>query len=156
MKSLFPSCFIVIFRIWESHGCKAIINTNDITTYQGCKNLIVESKSLGAIGGIFNLAVVLHDNALENQSVDSFLESFRPKVFATRYLDELSRELCPNLKHFVVFSSVVCGRGNTGQSNYGMANSIMERIIEKRIRDDLPGKAIQWVSRLRKKQFHWY
>lgn len=140
-------CYLLhTFRIWESHGCKVIINTADITTYEGCKSLLIQSLAHGAIGGIFNLAVVLHDNVLENQSVDSFLTSFGPKVFTTRYLDKLSRDLCPNLRHFVVFSSIVCGRGNAGQSNYGMANSIMERIIEKRVRDDLPGKAIQWVS----------
>lgn len=45
----------------------------------------------------------------------------------------------------MVFSSVSCGRGNAGQSNYGLANSVMERIVEKRHRDGLPAKAIQWV-----------
>lgn len=130
----------------ESYGCKIIINTADITTYQGCKNLILESLAHGTIGGIFNLAAVLFDNILENQTADKFFESFGPKVFSTRFLDELSRVLCPHLKYFVVFSSAACGLGNAGQSNYGMANSIIERIIEKRVRDNFPGKAIQWVS----------
>lgn len=92
------------------------------------------------------MAVLLRDAIFENQSCDKFFESFGSKVFATRYLDELSRVLCQRLKYFVVFSSASCGRGNAGQTNYGMANSIMERIIEKRVRDNLPGKAIQWVS----------
>lgn len=92
------------------------------------------------------MAVLLRDSIFENQTVETFAESFAPKVFATRYLDELSRVLCQRLQYFVVFSSASCGRGNAGQSNYGMANSIMERLIEKRIRDNLPGKAIQWVS----------
>ncbi len=43
-----------------------------------------------------------------------------------------------------MFSSVSCGRGNQGQTNYGMSNSIMERICEKRHADGLPGLAIQW------------
>lgn len=132
-------------RIWESYGCKIIISTADITTHEGCKKLLIESMSHGAIGGIFNLAVILRDSILENQTPDMFYESFAPKVFATRYLDELSRTLCPKLQYFVVFSSASCGRGNAGQMNYGMANSIMERIIEERLRDNLPGKAIQWV-----------
>lgn len=122
-----------------------MISTADITTHQGCKNLIVESLTHGAVGGIFNLAVLLRDSILENQSCDKYFESFGPKVFATRYLDELSRILCQKLQYFVVFSSASCGRGNAGQTNYGMANSIMERIIEKRIEDNLPAKAIQWV-----------
>lgn len=92
------------------------------------------------------MAVLLRDGIFENQSSDKFLDTFKPKVLATRYLDELSRVLCHRLQYFVVFSSASCGRGNAGQTNYGMANSIMERIIEKRIKDNLPGKAIQWVS----------
>ena len=52
--------------------------------------------------------------------------------------------MCPQLRHFVVFSSVSCGRGNAGQTNYGMTNSVMERICEARVREGFPGLAIQW------------
>ncbi|XP_024886882.1 fatty acid synthase-like [Temnothorax curvispinosus] len=62
----------------------------------------------------------------------------------TKKMDELSRTICPQLRHFVVFSSVSCGRGNAGQTNYGMANSVMERICEKRTEEGLHGLAIQW------------
>lgn len=47
-------------------------------------------------------------------------------------------------RYFVVFSSGSCGRGNAGQTNYGVANSIMERICEKRKREGYPALAIQW------------
>ncbi|KAH9630197.1 hypothetical protein HF086_010703 [Spodoptera exigua] len=63
---------------------------------------------------------------------------------ATKALDEATRELAPELEYFVVFSSVSCGRGNPGQSNYGLANSAMERIMEQRQADGLPGLAVQW------------
>lgn len=66
-------------------------------------------------------------------------------ICSVRFADEFSRKLAPQLKYFVVFSSVSCGRGNAGQTNYGLANSVMERIVEKRHRDGLPAKAIQWV-----------
>lgn len=52
--------------------------------------------------------------------------------------------MCPQLEHFVVFSSVSCGLGNIGQTNYGMSNSIMERICEDRKKAGLPGLAVQW------------
>lgn len=132
------------FSLWESYGCKVIVNPADISTYQGCRSLLLDSLPHGQIGGIFNLAVVLRDGILDNQTVEKFQECVGPKSVATRYLNELSRILCPKLEHFVVFSSASCGRGNAGQSNYGMANSIMERIIEQRVQDKLPGKAIQW------------
>lgn len=130
--------------MWESYGAKVIISTDDIATREGCEALLRQANKIGPVAGIFNLAVVLRDSILENQNAQKFEECLGPKAIATRYLDEVSRKMCPNLKHFVVFSSVSCGRGNAGQCNYGMANSIMERIIEKRVSQGLPGKAIQW------------
>lgn len=47
-------------------------------------------------------------------------------------------------RDFVVFSSFVAGRGNVGQTNYGVANSAMERICERRRQDGHPALVIQW------------
>ncbi|XP_050076402.1 fatty acid synthase-like [Anopheles maculipalpis] len=129
---------------WHTYGVQVVISTEDISTESGCRRLLQQAIRMGPIAGIFNLAVQLRDAIIENQSVDKFAECLAPKATATHHLDLISRELCPMLKHFVVFSSVSCGRGNAGQSNYGMANSIMERIIEHRVAQGLPGKAIQW------------
>lgn len=52
--------------------------------------------------------------------------------------------MCPELDQFVIFSSVSCGRGNAGQTNYGYSNSVMERICEARKADNLPALAIEW------------
>ena len=120
------------------------MNTSDISTKAGCEQLIRDSMKLGPVGGIFNLAVILKDSIFDNQDVEKFVECMAPKAVATKHLDELTRKLCPELQYFVVFSSVSCGRGNAGQSNYGMANSVMERIIEQRHLAGLPAKAIQW------------
>ena len=87
---------------------------------------------------------VLRDRLLENQTEEDFVISAGPKALATRHLDVLSRQMCPYLRHFVVFSSVTSGRGYAGQTNYGMNSSIMERICEARVRDGLPGLAVQW------------
>lgn len=107
-------------------------------------NLIKTASQLGDVGGIFNLAASLQDGLFENQTADKFEKSIKPKALSAKYLDEVSRQLCPHLDFFVVFSSVSCGRGNSGQTNYGLANSITERIVERRRADNLPGKAIQW------------
>uniref|UniRef100_A0AAG5D8B2 Fatty acid synthase n=2 Tax=Anopheles atroparvus TaxID=41427 RepID=A0AAG5D8B2_ANOAO len=129
---------------WKSYGVQVCISTEDISTEYGCRRLLLQANQLGPVAGIFNLAVQLRDAIMENQSVDKFAECLAPKATATQHFDAITRELCPMLKYFVVFSSVSCGRGNAGQSNYGMANSIMERIIEHRVSEGLPGKAIQW------------
>ncbi|XP_055540270.1 fatty acid synthase-like [Wyeomyia smithii] len=131
-------------KLWESYGVKLMVCTEDITTKDGCYALLREAGKLGPVTAIYNLAVQLRDGILENQTTEKFYECLAPKAQATGYLDFASRECCPQLKRFVVFSSVSCGRGNAGQSNYGMANSIMERIIERRKAAGLPAKAIQW------------
>ncbi|XP_037026904.1 fatty acid synthase-like [Bradysia coprophila] len=131
---------------WESYGCTIVINTSNVTTFSGCAELLSTATEHGQIGGIFNLAVVLRDGILANQTTAKYTESFAPKVWATAHLDTLSRTMCPRLSYFVVFSSFSSGYGNPGQSNYGMANSIMEKIIERRTRCNLPGKAIQWAA----------
>ncbi|KAF5287178.1 hypothetical protein FQR65_LT12307 [Abscondita terminalis] len=129
---------------WKTYGVVTKVSTADVTSENGCENLLEESTKLGPVECIFNLAVVLKDAVFENQSKSNFEDSFAPKATATKHLDAVSRRRCPRLKKFVVFSSVVCGRGNAGQSNYGMSNSVMERICERRRRDGFHALAVQW------------
>lgn len=131
-------------RRWRESGVKVTISTVDATTMAGAKKLIQDSNKLAPVGGIFNLAAVLADNVLEYLEENDFAKVAAPKVTATKCLDAVSRELCSLLDYFVVFSSVSCGRGNIGQTNYGLANSAMERIVEQRQANGLPGLAIQW------------
>lgn len=120
------------------------VSTADASTAAGARTLLREAAALAPVGGVFNLAAVLRDAFLENLTPDDFRAVARPKVDATKALDAASRDLAPDLDYFVVFSSVSCGRGNPGQSNYGLANSAMERIVEQRQADGLPGLAVQW------------
>ena len=77
---------------------------------------------------------------IENQTQETFQKVCQPKITGTMNLDHVTRECCKDeLDWFVVFSSIVSGYGNVGQSNYGFANSCMERIIEKRKHDGFPG-----------------
>ncbi|XP_044739892.1 fatty acid synthase-like [Chrysoperla carnea] len=129
---------------WRSAGINVQISTSNISTKQGCTEILKFANKFGPVDGIYNLAVLLRDALFENQTIENFQISFGGKALGTKYLDEVSRTLCPDLRHFVVFSSVSCGRGNAGQTNYGMANSVMERICEERHARGYPALAIQW------------
>ncbi|XP_026499944.2 fatty acid synthase [Vanessa tameamea] len=131
-------------RRWREKGVKVAVSTADATTASGARALLREAAALAPVGGVFNLAAVLRDAFLENLTPDDFRAVARPKIDGTKALDVATRELTPDLDYFVVFSSVSCGRGNPGQSNYGLANSAMERIVEQRQADGLPGLAVQW------------
>uniref|UniRef100_A0A147B841 Fatty acid synthase n=1 Tax=Alectorobius mimon TaxID=360319 RepID=A0A147B841_9ACAR len=129
---------------WKIAGVKVLVTRTDAAAPGGAEQLLREAEKLGPVGGIFNLAMVLRDALIENQTAEDYATVCGPKVNGTIALDKASRKLCPKLDHFVVFSSVSCGRGNAGQSNYGYANSVMERVCEQRVADNLPGLAIQW------------
>lgn len=62
------------------------MNTDDISTRAGCESLFNAALKLGPIGGVFNLAVILRDSILENQTVEKYAECMAPKADATRYL----------------------------------------------------------------------
>ncbi|KAL6256231.1 hypothetical protein P5V15_012347 [Pogonomyrmex californicus] len=134
-------------KFWKSYGVNVLIFKNvNVDVSEDCEHLLRTVERQAPVDAIFNVAMVLKDGLLKNQTAKTFAESFRPKAWATQMLDKLSRKICPKLRHFVVFSSVNCGRGNAEQTNYGMANSSMERICERRMQEGLPGLAIQWGS----------
>ncbi|XP_037565632.1 fatty acid synthase [Dermacentor silvarum] len=129
---------------WQKAGAKVIVRKIDASEEDGARKIIEEATAMGPIGGIFVLAVLLRDGLLENQTAEYFETVFKIKIDGTRHLDELSCKMCPELDHFVCFSSLASGMGNVGQTNYGYANSAMERICELRAARGLPGLAIQW------------
>ncbi|XP_065209088.1 fatty acid synthase-like [Planococcus citri] len=131
-------------KLWQSYGANVRVFTEDVTKESEVKNLLQTAVSLGPVEGIFNLAVILKDDEFAKQTEEHFIISNGPKTTATKHLDVLSRKMCPHLKHFVVFSSAACGLGNQCQTNYGYANSAMERICERRFADKLPALAVQW------------
>ncbi|XP_012935589.2 fatty acid synthase [Aplysia californica] len=87
---------------------------------------------------------VLHDGLLDNQSSETFRATCEPKVQGTINFDKASRDLCKDsLEWFVAFSSYVATIGNAGQTNYGFANSAVERICEMRKAQGFPALAVQ-------------
>ncbi|KAI1292235.1 Fatty acid synthase [Halotydeus destructor] len=130
----------VLIKLQEL-GVSVTVERLDVSEQHECEELL---RRAAPVGSIFNLAMVLRDALLENQSPESFEDVCRPKIQGTKNLDLLSRDMCKDLDYFVVFSSIVAGRGNAGQTNYGYANSAMERRCEKRREDGFHGLAIEW------------
>ena len=131
-------------RKWGLQGVTVETPAIDLSDKEAAEAFMKEVASKHKLGGIFNSALVLRDDVFPNQTAEAFEEVCAPKATVTENLDALSRKYCPNLDYFVVFSSSACGRGNSDQTNYGWANSVMERICENRMADGLHGLAIQW------------
>ena len=131
-------------RKWKDLGVTIETPQIDLSNKEAADKFISEVAGKHNIGGVFNSALVLRDDVFPNQNAETFKDACAPKATITEHLDELTRKYCPNLDYFVVFSSSACGRGNSDQTNYGWANSVMERICENRMADGLHGLAIQW------------
>ena len=120
------------------------VSKNDCLTTESAQQVLSEAQNMGIIGGIFHLGIVLNDCLIEKMSYEQFCESIDCKYKVFDNLDKLSRKLDYQLEYFVVFSSVTCGKGNTGQTNYAFGNSLCEKICEQRRKDGLHGLAIQY------------
>ena len=129
---------------FKMFSTKIEVFLQNIPSKESTKELINKALNLGPIGGVFHLSLVLNDCLIENQTIEKFRETVDSKIRAFENLDKITRDLNLDLDYFVVFSSVSCGKGNTGQTNYGYGNSVCERICEARREDGLHGLAIQW------------
>ncbi|VDO39253.1 unnamed protein product [Haemonchus placei] len=132
-------------HFWRRTGISVLISTLNIAKRSDADELIRQCLSMGRLGGVFHLAMVLRDCLFENQNVQNFKDAAEAKYYGTINLDQATRAAGGDaLRWFVVFSSITSGRGNAGQTNYGWSNSTMERMIEQRREDGYPGIAIQW------------
>ncbi|CAG2102302.1 unnamed protein product [Medioppia subpectinata] len=125
-------------------GANVMISTLNASDPKECEQLMAGCEKEAPVAGIFCLAMVLSDGLFTNQTEKSMQKVFEPKIDAIKNLDTISRKLCPHLQYFVAFSSVSGGRGNAGQTNYGLANVYMQEVCESRRRQGLHGLAIQW------------
>ncbi|XP_049273833.1 fatty acid synthase-like [Rhipicephalus sanguineus] len=131
---------------WRTAGASVVVSEVDVSSPQGALQVIKEAEAMGPVGGIFNVSLCHEDAWVADQRTEVHHADYKIKVDGTRHLDEHSRKLCPQLDHFVVFSSVCSGRGTSGRSLSGYVDSTLERLCERRAADGLPGLAIQWGS----------
>ena len=136
-QKLYLKRFKEFGKLIEDYKIDLTVSTLNLTSMGGTQQLIDEANSKGPVGGVFNLALVLKDAFIENQTPETFRECCEPKLEGLMNLDKVTREKCPQLDYFVAFSSLTSGRGNAGQTNYGYANSGMERVCELRRADGL-------------------
>ncbi|CAG2108143.1 unnamed protein product, partial [Medioppia subpectinata] len=136
--------FKMFYQKLKLFECQWIVSTANGFTIEGTIQLLNEAKKLGPIGGVFHLALELNDCLIENLTFEKFCSSIDTKHKIFTNLDQLTRQLDYTLDYFVIFSSILCGKGNGGQSNYAFGNSMCERICEERRRDGLHGLAIQY------------
>lgn len=87
-------------------------------------------QDIGPIHGIFHLAGLYRDLRFGDKSPTDFFEILAPKVTGIDLLDELTQT--QSLDFFVAFSSVSAAFGNSGQTDYALANGYMDGAMAER------------------------
>ncbi|MER3491473.1 MAG: beta-ketoacyl synthase [Mastigocladus sp. ERB_26_2] len=118
------------------------VDVTDATQLQEQLNAAVER--FGAVTGIIHGAGNLADKRIENKTERDFETVFAAKVTG---LENLLRCVSPSqLNYLVLFSSVVGFYGNIGQSDYAIANEILNKSahLVKRNYPNCHAVAINW------------
>ena len=101
----------------------------DVTRADAVDNIIRQVRSdLGPVTAIIHGAGVLHDQLIVDKKMDEFDRVFSTKVDGLLHLLSATRE--DQLKNLVLFSSVSARFGNPGQSDYAMANEVLNKIAQ--------------------------
>lgn len=119
------------------------LTRDDISCKDKLINTLNEIRKKHQITGIYHLAGCLDDGIAGNQTKEKFENVLYPKYTVCKYLDELTRN--DPIVRFVAYSSITSFFGSMGQSNYVFANSMIDSLIQNRIRDGLPGLSLLWT-----------
>ncbi|KAL1474415.1 hypothetical protein MTO96_037990 [Rhipicephalus appendiculatus] len=120
---------------WRTAGASVVVSELDVSSPQGALQVIKDAQAMGPVGGIFNVSLCHEDGRVADQATELQKVDHKTKVDGARLLDQHSRQLCSQLDHFVVFSSVCSGRGTSGRSLSGYVDSALERLCERRAAD---------------------
>ncbi|RVT68999.1 MULTISPECIES: type I polyketide synthase [Rhizobium/Agrobacterium group] len=125
-------------------GAEIEAHAVDIADQAGVERILTDLSEAGhQLGGIVHTAGIVQDATLGSIEDASELErALLAKLQGTLVLDKASRRFSPDF--FVCFSSVSALLGMKGQAAYVAANAAMNRIVEGRNAEGLPGVSIEW------------
>jgi len=110
----------------EAAGAMVEYVSADVTDSQAVQQATKDNiKKFGKVTGIIHGAGVLADKFIEQKTLDEFEAVYRTKIDGLISL--LSCTDQQSLKHLVLFSSAAGFYGNPGQSDYSIANEILNK-----------------------------
>ncbi|KAI8264277.1 Reducing polyketide synthase DEP5 [Colletotrichum sp. SAR 10_77] len=92
------------------------------------------------IAGVFQMSMVLRDNAILRMTYDEWRACIEPKIQGTENLHKALAQ--SSLDFFVLFSSIGGLVGNIGQANYNAANTYLDAFVRYRHNLGLPASVI--------------
>lgn len=132
-------------RTLKDLGCEAVYLSVNVTDGDALKQQVAAVvRQLGPITGVIHGAGNLADKRIERKTAADFEQVYGPKI---RGLQNLIRCIpITQLKYLVLFSSVAGFYGNAGQTDYALANEILNKFA-LRVKQGYPDchvVAINW------------
>ncbi|KAL9122898.1 MAG: hypothetical protein Q9187_000549 [Circinaria calcarea] len=115
----------------EAEGARVAVFSCDISKGEELDHLIAESsKTMPAIRGVIQGAMVLRDSLFSNMTLENYMEAIRPKVQGTWNLhNKLSKT---DLDFFIMLSSTSGILGNASQAAYAAASTFLDAFADYR------------------------
>ncbi|KAK8124331.1 uncharacterized protein PG998_000090 [Apiospora kogelbergensis] len=128
-----------LVRRGRERGCAVLVRNCDVAQEPALVRLLAEcAAEAPPVRGVVHAAMALHDTVLERLTYAQWRAGIAPKVAATLHLD---RHL-PDLRFFVLLSSVTGVLGHTSQANYAAGNTFQDAFARHRAARGLPAVAI--------------
>ena len=116
----------------------------DVRNRPAVTGLLQEMQARAPLAGVFHLAGCLRDAAWSDLDQANFREVNGGKVDGALILDEITRQHCPQLEHFMLFSSMTATLGPAGQASYVGANAALDALARHRRQHGQPALSIGW------------
>merc|ERR1711871_186260 len=112
----------------ERNGGRAIYLPCDVTDSKKVGEVVMKASSNYGVSitGLIHASGVVWDKKIENKTLSDFNFVYGTKIVGL--LNVLDSLPLSNLKHLIMFSSLAGFHGNTGQSDYSMANDALNKI----------------------------
>ncbi|KAI3325985.1 putative polyketide synthase [Xylariaceae sp. AK1471] len=122
-----------VIRAIHKAGASARVFRADASDEEVVRKVAAQANAERPIRGVVHAAMVLKDGMFEQMEYDAFMAAVTPKSQGAVAVHNAMQGIHGlDLDFFVMTSSISALLGNTGQSNYGAANSVLDSMARFR------------------------
>ncbi len=132
-------------RAVKEAGSEVTYFSADVRDKEKITQLLTDTRrTYGKITGVIHGSGILEDKLIVEKDYEKFCAVFDTKVLGLESLVSATEN--DPLKYFICFSSVAARTGNAGQSDYAMANEILNKKMQKMAgtRDNCRCISVNW------------
>lgn len=126
----------------KSMECDVQLVKGSVSNASDARKALAAAASSGPVKGVFQMSMVLRDQAFSRMSLEDWNLATGPKIQGTWNLHHELALMKAEVDFFVLFSSITAVIGQPGQANYSSANTFLDAFVDYRTSLGLPVSAI--------------